>query len=722
MRTEAPLPGKIRSVGLCMTLLGMCVAQAQMPTKCLELERVLADACNNACSGAQEGENEMFRFVVGPLPIALSDLEASWATSNPFLGWVQNGTTASLTAQLNATITNCGWLVEPVNGIIPAGAHVLGITSTNMCVAGNSFAGISDTLHVIFQEMGNTLGHFKNTSNGNNVTNTPTGNNDYRQFILYALSQQCADTLDYNTRNMVNQYGTYGGSYTQNDGSSLVSTWPGAPVVSYVNDGCQAPFTPLTVTIITEPEPMPCGASTTLSATANGNVAEVFWSGGSGSFGTPASPTSTYTLGGTETESATLFFCAVSACGDTVCDQVILLVNGSLSLSILSDGPTTFCTGSSVLLTASGGDNYTWSTGESGSTISASTGGTISVASSNACGTSTAAIELTVNDAPIGTIDGEASICEGSESVLVASGGDTYTWSDGTVGEELSIQASGTYSVTVFTECGSDEASFTVGARPALSPAFTVDDTNGCAPLCVFFTATDALLAELTWSFSDGSTATGANVAHCFGPGEFDVTLTATPGPGDQHCAADTTLLELIASWPAPQASYTVTPDVVSMDAPLATFTSTSSDADSLHWVIGTPEGTEASSTVFQFTFPFAGCFPISLVASNTQGCMDAVQGQLCVEEPFALWVPNSFSPNGDDINDVFGPITSVLSPKYYTLSIYDRWGIPFHTMDDHTAGWDGEGAPDDVYVWKLKFTDPRGNMHERTGHVVLIR
>lgn len=344
------------------------------------------------------------------------------------------------------------------------------------------------------------------------------------------------------------------------------------------------------------------------------------------------------------------------------------------------------------------------------------------MASTNACGTSTAEIELTVNEAPVGTIQGEASICEGSGTILVAAGGNTYLWSDGTVGEELSVQAAGTYSVTVFGECGTDEASFTVGSRPALSPAFTVDDTNGCAPHCVSFTTTDALQAELTWSFGDGSTATGANVVHCFNPGDFDVTLTATPSPGDQHCAADTTLIALITAWPMPEASYTVTPDVVSMDAPFATFTSTSSDTDSLHWVIGTPEGSEASSTTLHFTFPFAGCFPITLVASNARGCMDAVQDQFCVEESFVLWIPNSFSPNGDGINDVFLPITSVLSPKSYTLAIHDRWGIPFRTMDDHTAGWDGEGAPDDVYVWKLKFTDSRGDTHERTGHVVLIR
>ncbi|MFZ1332313.1 MAG: hypothetical protein WAR83_08990, partial [Flavobacteriales bacterium] len=155
---------------------------AQIPTKCLEIENVLVDACNNACAGAEEGTNEMFRFIVGPAPIALNQLIAQWATPNGFLGWVQNGTTANITAQLNATITNCGWLIEPPAGVIPSGKRVLGITSTDVCITGNSFALLADTLYVIYQVAGNTFGHFKNTSNIGALSSFPTSGSSYRTF------------------------------------------------------------------------------------------------------------------------------------------------------------------------------------------------------------------------------------------------------------------------------------------------------------------------------------------------------------------------------------------------------------------------------------------------------------------------------------------------------------------------------------------------------------
>ncbi|HRF79580.1 MAG TPA: hypothetical protein PL070_05790, partial [Flavobacteriales bacterium] len=54
--------------------------QAQIPTKCLEIESILVDACNPSalCPGSTEGQNEMVRFRVGPAPLAISDLEADW--------------------------------------------------------------------------------------------------------------------------------------------------------------------------------------------------------------------------------------------------------------------------------------------------------------------------------------------------------------------------------------------------------------------------------------------------------------------------------------------------------------------------------------------------------------------------------------------------------------------------------------------------------------------
>ena len=108
---------------------------AQVPTKCLEIESILADACisDTDCPGSTEGMNEMVRFITGPAPIALGNLQFEFYSSS-FQGISQNSTTADLTAQLDASIQGCGHLLEPPGGVIPPGSQVIFVTSTAMCV------------------------------------------------------------------------------------------------------------------------------------------------------------------------------------------------------------------------------------------------------------------------------------------------------------------------------------------------------------------------------------------------------------------------------------------------------------------------------------------------------------------------------------------------------------------------------------------------------------
>ena len=149
--------------------------RAQVPTKCLEIESILVDACISDvdCPGSTEGMNEMVRFITGPDPVVVSDLQFEFYSSN-FLGIEQNAITAQLTAQLDATVQGCGLLLEPPAGVIPPGSKVIFVTSTAMCVQANSFTALSDTLYIIFQNPGNSQGHFKNNDLvGQLVTTVP---------------------------------------------------------------------------------------------------------------------------------------------------------------------------------------------------------------------------------------------------------------------------------------------------------------------------------------------------------------------------------------------------------------------------------------------------------------------------------------------------------------------------------------------------------------------
>jgi gliding motility-associated-like protein len=119
-----------------------------------------------------------------------------------------------------------------------------------------------------------------------------------------------------------------------------------------------------------------------------------------------------------------------------------------------------------------------------------------------------------------------------------------------------------------------------------------------------------------------------------------------------------------------------------------------------------------------------AGVYPVAMIVANKWGCSDSIVKAIEIQTDLAIYVPNVFSPNGDELNDVFLPITRGV--KFYDLSIYDRWGARIFSTTDQLTGWDGsyqgEQSKNDVYTWKIKLSANNGEMKTMTGFVVLSR
>jgi len=244
---------------------------------------------------------------------------------------------------------------------------------------------------------------------------------------------------------------------------------------------------------------------------------------------------------------------------------------------------------------------------------------------------------------------------------------------------------------------------------------------EGCAPLCVAFAATDQLVDMIyTWDFGDGNTGEGWTAAHCYTEGgDHDVTLTVTDDTG---CSGSSVQPDLVHVWPQPTAVFTVSATTVTTEHATIQFTDQSTDAVQWVWHFGDAAGSFATEPSPAFTFTEVGCFTVSLVTASDQGCTATDSTEICVEDPYAVYVPNAFTPNGDDINDVFGLMGSVRVPHDYQLLIFDRWGRELWGSSVPYQTWDGAGTPEGVYIWKLMMRDTDGKLHEHLGHVALIR
>ena len=95
--------------------------------------------------------------------------------------------------------------------------------------------------------------------------------------------------------------------------------------------------------------------------------------------------------------------------------------------------------------------------------------------------------------------------------------------------------------------------------------------------------------------------------------------------------------------------------------------------------------------------------------------------------EDNSIFVPNTFTPNNDGVNDTFYAVTEAECWLTWNLQIYNRWGgIVWETslVNDFWQGQSRSGhwlAPDGVYVWKIRATQT-GGATEITGKITVFR
>ncbi len=291
----------------------------------------------------------------------------------------------------------------------------------------------------------------------------------------------------------------------------------------------------------------------------------------------------------------------------------------------------------------------------------------------------------------------------------------------------------GTYQVTlqVVDSIGCKDTAqqnVTVFYLPQVS--FSGTPTSGCAPLCVNFTdnttVQNSSAAQWSWSFGDGNTATTQNPSNCYqSNGVYSVVLTVTSADG---CSYTDSIPNYINVTPGPTAAFTFGPQPSTIADPTINFTDQSTpNPAQWYWDFGTGSGTSTAQDP-TYIYPDTGSFVVMLIVSAANGaCPDTAYATVVISPELLIWIPNAFTPNNDQRNDIFLPVFS--DPSYvtsYNLMIFDRWGNSVFSTDDPYQGWDGRTktskAEIDTYVFRINVTGTDGIGHRYVGHVNLIR
>ncbi len=92
------------------------------------------------------------------------------------------------------------------------------------------------------------------------------------------------------------------------------------------------------------------------------------------------------------------------------------------------------------------------------------------------------------------------------------------------------------------------------------------------------------------------------------------------------------------------------------------------------------------------------------------------------------IWIPNAFTPGGDQLNETFKPISDIGAFNYYKFLVFNRWGEKLFETTDPNAAWDGKFenklCENGAYIWSLniKSNCSKGDNNFQRGIVHLIR
>lgn len=463
----------------------------------------------------------------------------------------------------------------------------------------------------------------------------------------------------------------------------------------------------IAATLTASAENICAGQAVSITATGGDSYA---WSTGDNTATIDVSPmtTTTYTVSVSD---------AVSGC---LAVREITINVGDIIANAGAD--QAICLGNTASLSASGGDNYLWSTGENTATISVSPTATttysITVSSADGLCSDTDDVTITVNSANADA-GADQNICGTGSVTLTASGGDTYTWSDGQQGASISVAPTTTTTYTVTAQSGNctDTDDVTVTVQPAVLVDLGPDQT-----VCIEDNPTlDGTTANaISYMWNTGSSSPNINLSET---GTYTLTVE---GP----CNSSTD--EIFVTVEDCYCPLTII-DLVDCTGPIAdTYLVYLSCADGVppYTVSGDIDGVLADENDLIISEPLTLNTPYSIEVTDATGCTKTLSTTpLCGTLPVELLrFEGKAATNGNELTWVSA---SEVNNSHYTLQRSDKNSQNFLTIATITGAGNSNNSKDYAYFdantdngltyYRLLQTDFSGESRV-VGNVVIDR
>ena len=262
---------------------------------------------------------------------------------------------------------------------------------------------------------------------------------------------------------------------------------------------------------------------------------------------------------------------------------------------------------------------------------------------------------------------------------------------------------------------------------PSGNPQYNYDV---CTQTASFFITDQNNISSVVWNLGNGTTQSNLSIDYVYNIGTYSPSVILTDAAG---CSVPYPINPqiIVTNTSGLSANFSASPNPVDINTAVTVLDQSSSTSGSpiTSWSWDFGNGTTSNlQNPPSTTYPLVSPYTISLTIGNALGCSNTYSLIINVNPDIVPILPNVFTPNGDETNDIFALDADYFSS--YVFTVMNRWGntvfekdrdpsFPLFLWNGKTNG--GENCKDGVYFYRLKGLLTGGTEFDKTGYITLV-